>query len=211
MYFRRRRLFVVIFTLLLTTFIYVFELFSSDGAVVIEYTQVTFAEHQCEGTSQVTRKTQGAVRKKLILFFTTLYNRIPIFYPDHLKCCEPFECELTLDKWKFLDSDAVIFHGRDLPAAKNMPKLRSTKQRWVFYSMENPYHSKIVPEEYNGMFNWTMTYERRSDIYEPYGYYINKPIETGTVIGLCSVSLRSSYQIIWRIKINVSPMCDSSC
>ena len=136
----------------------------------VEYHHVRFGEHnECAQHKSVPKFPNG--RRKLILFYTTIFDRFVVFHPDEYKCCEPFNCELTTDKSRLLLSDAVIFHGRDLPEAKAMPKQRRAEQRWLFFSHESPFHSKLVTSDYNGIFNWTMTYERRADIFEPYGYY----------------------------------------
>lgn len=184
MYLRRNRFFLLIIFVLCTTLFYILGLFFNKNNAVendVGYKHVLFGEHKCPTAR--TKEHRKAARKKLILFYTTIYDDRLVFYPDRLKCCEPFECEITVDKSKMLQSDAVIFHGRDLPKANKMPThLRTAKQRWIFYTMENSYHSKIVPGDYNGMFNWTMTYERRADIYEPYGMYAQKADETGTCL-----------------------------
>ena len=189
--FRRRRAFTIVsFVLFCISCLWYFGFVSQEEP--IEYHHVRFGEHnQCANT--INRHSMPKVSsgpKKLILFYTTIFDRITVFYPEEYKCCEPFHCEITTNKSKLLQSDAVIFHGRDLPKAKHMPiKPRNAKQRWVFYSLESPIHSKIVPSEYNGMFNWTMTYERRSDIFEPYGFYTKKITRQST--GLYVIVLRT--------------------
>ncbi|XP_046856219.1 3-galactosyl-N-acetylglucosaminide 4-alpha-L-fucosyltransferase FUT3-like [Xenia sp. Carnegie-2017] len=141
------------------------------------YKHVRFDEkHEC--VENATTSYNGA--KKLILFYTTIFEDLPIFHTDTLRwrCCQPFNCHITTDKSRFGESDAVVFHARDLPSAEHMPlKERRTSQRWIYFTMECPYYSKIIPKDYNGMFNWTMTYDRRSDIHQPYGSYTKKLIE----------------------------------
>ncbi|XP_028395424.1 alpha-(1,3)-fucosyltransferase fut-1-like [Dendronephthya gigantea] len=162
----RRCVLVYIFFLL---FCLSFLWFFVHQTIPVEYHHVRFGEHHECTSHKFIPKVAG--QKRLILFYTTIFDRVTVFYPNELQCCEPFNCEITTDKSRLLESDAVVFHGRDLPLGVKMPKQRTAKQRWVFYSMENPFYSKIVTSDYNGMFNWTMTYERRSDVYEPYGYY----------------------------------------
>ena len=142
-----------------------------------EYHHVRFGKHdECRHYKNIRKISHG--RKKLILFYTTIFDRITVFYPEEYDCCEPLNCEITTDKRRLLESDAVVFHGRDLPLAKHMPKQRTASQRWVFFSHESPFHSKLVPSDYNDMFNWTMTYERRADLYMPYGHYSRKTHNT---------------------------------
>ncbi|EDO40397.1 predicted protein, partial [Nematostella vectensis] len=87
-------------------------------------------------------------------------------------------CRLTYNKSELTISDAVVFHGRDLPSVKHMKELIKQKppsQRWVFFILENPHHTWKPLDKLNGMFNWTMTYRRDSDIFAPYGMYYEDP------------------------------------
>lgn len=83
--------------------------------------------------------------------------------------------ELTDDTQLLRQSDAVILHGRDMPS--ELPRQRSTNQRWVYVIQENSHYTTPEPSKYNGVFNWTMTYKRSSDIWAPYGSYRKKNID----------------------------------
>lgn len=167
---RFRRNFYVRLTLFLLLFL-LFLWLVYELEEPVEYKHVHFGKHNLCTHNKDVPYVSNYGRKKVILFYTTIFDRITVFYPEELDCCEPFNCEITTDRNRLLQSDAVIFHGRDLPKAKLMPTQRTAEQRWVFYTHESPFHSKIMPSDYNSMFNWTMTYERRADIYEPYGLY----------------------------------------
>ena len=71
-------------------------------------------------------------------------------------------CRLTNNRSLIEQSDAIIFHIRDLNVASDMPTFRSAQQRWVFYIVESPPHTfqeetlKYLPQHY--WFNWTFTY-----------------------------------------------------
>ncbi len=182
-FYRRRTLTIVIFLLSCFSCLWLFG-FVYRKAEPVEYNHVHFGKHdECARYRSAPKVSNG--RQKLILFYTTIYKRITVFYPEEYQCCEPLNCEITTDKSRLLESDAVLFHGRDLPSGKHMPKQRTPKQRWVFFTHECPFHSKIVASDYNGMFNWTMTYERRADVYLPYGYYTKK-IDGKKLTGLYS-------------------------
>ncbi|XP_068749382.1 3-galactosyl-N-acetylglucosaminide 4-alpha-L-fucosyltransferase FUT3-like [Montipora capricornis] len=83
-------------------------------------------------------------------------------------------CKFTHKQRELEVSDAVVFHGRDLPSVshmKNIEKRKPSKQRWVFYVLESPINTHLHFASLNGLFNWTMTYRIDSDIFLPYGYY----------------------------------------
>ena len=83
------------------------------------------------------------------------------------------EFEVTYDKQRFMDSDLVVFHARNMPRLDHMKELlksRPSSQRWVFALWESPKKSPDTTP-FNGLFNMTWTYRRDSDIWSPYGNY----------------------------------------
>ncbi|XP_032878295.1 alpha-(1,3)-fucosyltransferase 4 [Amblyraja radiata] len=80
-------------------------------------------------------------------------------------------CQLTTDRRRYVLSQAVIIHHRDLQSRLDqLPSgRRPIAQRWIWMNFESPTHSYQL-EQLNGIFNWTMTYRRESDIFVPYGY-----------------------------------------
>ncbi|XP_027050975.1 galactoside 3(4)-L-fucosyltransferase-like [Pocillopora damicornis] len=119
---------------------------------------------------------------KLVLFYTTLFgerpwrglsndynftnwNRIP---------CAVQACRISYNRKDLNRSDAVIFHGRDLPSVSHMKRIMKFKtphQRWVYFTHESPQFTFYEPWLYNGFFNWTMSYRRDSDFFVPYRTY----------------------------------------
>ncbi|XP_065321353.1 4-galactosyl-N-acetylglucosaminide 3-alpha-L-fucosyltransferase 9-like [Gordionus sp. m RMFG-2023] len=88
------------------------------------------------------------------------------------KHCKYSSCELLNDKTQLSNSDALLFHIRDIG---ELPFNHSYNQIWIFYMMESPiltcsnspnisYHL----DKYDYIFNWTITYLPQSDIYRPY-------------------------------------------
>ncbi|KAL7642682.1 UNVERIFIED_CONTAM: hypothetical protein RMT77_007247 [Armadillidium vulgare] len=67
------------------------------------------------------------------------------------------------DKIPLEKFDAVIIHFKGLEK-KNLPKKRSRHQRYIFYESEPPPQSGEYPQNFEGIFNWTLTYRRDSDI-----------------------------------------------
>jgi alpha-1,3-fucosyltransferase len=103
-------------------------------------------------------------------------------------------CLTTTDRGLFNDSDAVIFHGRDLHANDLPPAAwRRPHQQFVFYLLESPVHtdlSMLNQPVFIHYFNRTMTYRRDSDIVElhPYGRLrcIHRPAVSAAVFNSCA-------------------------
>ena len=113
---------------------------------------------------------------KVILFYTTWFGspNWPGFDAEQNVSCGQLTCRLTHNRDELQKSNAVIFHGRDLPsgtALKKVEKSKPSKQRWIYFLMESPLNAGRNPALFNGMFNWTMTYRLDSDYLVPYGYY----------------------------------------
>ena len=88
--------------------------------------------------------------------------------------CRFSNCEVTYDNNRINESDVVIFHGRDMPPTNFLIQYSRTArpkyQRWAYYILENPLNT---PDRrpLDGLFNWTMTYRKESDIWLPYKKY----------------------------------------
>ena len=119
---------------------------------------------------------------KLVLFYTPLFGKSPwpglekdfnFTHWNHIPC-DVQSCRVTYNKSDLSRSDAVIFHGRDLPSVmdmKHIVKQKPPQQRWVYFIHESPKFTFYDPSLYNGYFNWTMTYRRDSDFFVPYRTY----------------------------------------
>ncbi|XP_077554140.1 alpha-(1,3)-fucosyltransferase C-like [Haemaphysalis longicornis] len=78
-------------------------------------------------------------------------------------------CHITNDRRTLNDSDAVLFHGKDINL-RDMPKWRSPGQIWVYWSMEPPtYPYTDSLKHLKNTFNWSMTYRLDSDVVTYYG------------------------------------------
>lgn len=83
------------------------------------------------------------------------------------KDCPVSACVLenTTTKTRSIEEyDAVIFYHLNT----SCPKKRSKKQRYIFFSLESPYHTDFSLPNASNFFNWTMTYRRDSDVHFPY-------------------------------------------
>ena len=83
--------------------------------------------------------------------------------------CSHSNCLLTDDRRHLSNSDAVLFHWRDINN-KDLPKEHKPDQKWVLYNWESPhYTSEEAIKPLVDDIDWMMTYRRDSDIYVPYG------------------------------------------
>lgn len=113
---------------------------------------------------------------KQILMYTSWFGRYPWPLDSELKKRCPHKCLYTFNKCDLLQSDAVVFHEQDLVSSSALKRVaaylgRNSSQRWVYYTHENPQNAKNNPASYNGVFNWTITYRRDSEVFHPYFHY----------------------------------------
>ena len=132
--------------------------FSKDKIVIIIFT--SFFNHKLWGGGTATEKRIKG---------------------DISKCKENIsnECIVTYNHTNFQDADALLFHGRNVEregkySPSNLIKLRhDTKayhQKWIFLSQETPVKGEDFKyQSYDSVFNWTITYNRNSDVLLPYG------------------------------------------
>ena len=73
----------------------------------------------------------------------------------------------------FQNAKVVVFHPYDFNF-KHLPRERPKGQLWVWLNLEPPKYVKYLGKT-NGHFNYTASYKTNSDIFLPYGYFIEKP------------------------------------
>ncbi|XP_075528381.1 alpha-(1,3)-fucosyltransferase 7-like isoform X2 [Dermacentor variabilis] len=123
------------------------------------------------GTTDTQRQQQ---RKPVtILFWTAVFDSQSKMVSgadsglvSYNSCSVP--CFLTRDRALIRSADAVVIHDRDANG-RDLPRYRAEHQRWVYWNMEAPPNSR--PEKMaslRGVFNWTYTYRRDSDVPHPY-------------------------------------------
>jgi hypothetical protein len=82
-------------------------------------------------------------------------------------------CILTTDPSCFDRADLVLFSAYTVDQSKDPPRRTRPSQLWAFFSLESPvnimFRSKPSYDTWNGLFNWTITYRRDSDVHAPYG------------------------------------------
>ncbi|XP_046546800.1 glycoprotein 3-alpha-L-fucosyltransferase A-like [Haliotis rubra] len=112
---------------------------------------------------------------------------------DH---CYLRSCEISTNEAHISSADAVIVNGVNLPSSKH-PNT-NMNQVWIMYGWEAPlhYHSNtIFRSDWNGRFNWTLTYRLDSDIPFPY----NRILYTGGTVNISDVLRRKSRSIAWFV------------
>lgn len=101
--------------------------------------------------------------------------------------CPSLPCHYTTDRNKLNVSDAVLFNVYDTDVdlevediKTQLPPYRFEHQRWVFFTVEPPTMRPVSKKiaRLDGLFNWTMTYRRDSDIYAHFGKLLLTPNQT---------------------------------
>ncbi|XP_031553136.1 glycoprotein 3-alpha-L-fucosyltransferase A-like [Actinia tenebrosa] len=151
-------------------------------------------------------------KPKRVLMYTTWFGISPwpgvkansYFSDGNGNLCPVSNCVFTYDKEELENSDAVIFHARDIPSIETMRTIslnkNRLKQRWIYYSHESPYYILHDPTAYNYFFNWTMTYRYKSDIFMPYRYYRKiTPEERMKVIQGVNYAQAKDKLIAWSV------------
>ena len=128
--------------------------------------------------------TSTIKKRKLIMISLALYNAqknigemrgVPFAYNftdvDGTQC-PVSNCEVTYNRSRLDESDAVLFDGRiihefDIKHLEEM-RGRSRQQIWLWMMHESPQFTYYNVSDFDGFFNWSMTYRPSSDIYAPY-------------------------------------------
>ncbi|GFY64662.1 alpha-(1,3)-fucosyltransferase C [Trichonephila inaurata madagascariensis] len=142
-------------------------------------------------------------RMKLILLWSSLFSGLEFLKNsfNHSSCSEK-KCEITSDRRRLMESDAVMFHLRTV-SMTDIPRSRSSRQKWIFFSLEAPPYSHFHGFAFmKDMFNWTMTYRSDSDIVLPYGRVIRKDRSTFRLDNL---------RLLWKQKRKMATWMVSHC
>ncbi|XP_033726453.1 alpha-(1,3)-fucosyltransferase C-like [Pecten maximus] len=99
----------------------------------------------------------------------TYYNRPPWISQHVFDTCED-RCEM-ISSSNYKNSDVVVFHAPTLRRSEPLRKYKG--QTWVFHDMEPPF---LVPyfKKWKRLFNWTLSYRRDADIFNPYSLFTRK-------------------------------------
>ncbi|XP_072908310.1 alpha-(1,3)-fucosyltransferase 7 isoform X1 [Hemitrygon akajei] len=118
-------------------------------------------------------------------------------------------CILTCNKSMFHRANVVAFHHRELQNnISNLPhQKRPHNQKWLWVSLESPSNTKGI-HHLNGLFNWTMTYKRDSDIFIPYGHLMKRSQHTDVSIPeksfLATWVISNYHRKSWRAEVHLN-------
>ncbi|XP_031355594.1 glycoprotein 3-alpha-L-fucosyltransferase A-like isoform X1 [Photinus pyralis] len=94
--------------------------------------------------------------------------------------CSVNKCRITYKDDDLPIADLVLFHMHRIKNLHDLPhNKRVQKQIWAFLTDESPYHTFLYSKDnritdYDGVFNWSMSYRMHSDIPVPYGRTLSK-------------------------------------
>ena len=142
---------------------------------------------------------------KRILVYTSFFGRKPWPMANATenyteRCgCDFDGCEITYDQSKLDQSDIVLFHGRNMPNLKEVNKKRPLNQLWLYFIMENAFHSPDVGP-IDRYFNLTSSYRFNSNIRYPYRYHMRiPPSEVKKVQPVVNYAKGKTKQIAWGV------------
>ena len=121
--------------------------------------------HLTKSDNKTNNFLNEAKSKKLIVLWTPFFGQT-----DYLQStfenndCLVNNCVFTSNRSFLHESDALIFHLRDLNL-KDWPPYRRPDQRYVLLNHESPPNSPQVLHKLEGLINWTATYRHESDIF----------------------------------------------
>lgn len=114
-------------------------------------------------------------------------------YFEDLKCPET-KCTITSNRTylsSIRDFDALLFFAHNKGDMKEYPRPsdRRAEQIYIVSMLETPPHTWRTFEKDHQYFNWTMSYRFESDVFWPYGYFVDSATEN---------VITPSMQPIWR-------------
>ncbi|XP_034193425.1 4-galactosyl-N-acetylglucosaminide 3-alpha-L-fucosyltransferase 9 [Osmia lignaria lignaria] len=122
--------------------------------------------------------------------------------------CTVNKCVLSYQMKDIDTADAVVFHLHLTKGISELPFRTRQNQRWIFLADESPIHTFLYGNqqisEYNGLFNWSMTYRMDSDIPVPYGRTVLKSFINSSDTGF-------SEDFIRKLKTKLVTVMGSNC
>ena len=153
-------------------------------------------------------------KTKVILLYTTWFRRKVWKYTftgtqlhTHFEECPGHKnCLATYNRTRLQTAHAVLFHGSDIELERNryypaskLIKLRQTvpkRQKWVYLSHEKPLADASIYAPYDGLFNWTATFSRRSNVFIPYVSYAKSSKPHGEKRNFAEGKTK---QVVWAV------------
>ncbi|XP_023932051.1 alpha-(1,3)-fucosyltransferase fut-1-like [Lingula anatina] len=148
-------------------------------------------------STQATSPVSG--KPKLVLSWTPVpgmdYMTLRTYKKPEFKSlgCPISNCIYTEDKSLADKSDAIVFIARSL--GKKPKKL--PHQRWVWVTHESSCNSGENGGVWEGMFNWTMTFRRDSDIFAP--WFFLKKRDKPLIKNFTEITLKKTKMVAWFV------------
>ncbi|XP_064599190.1 3-galactosyl-N-acetylglucosaminide 4-alpha-L-fucosyltransferase FUT3-like [Liolophura sinensis] len=147
----------------------------------------------------------NSTRVKKILMWTGFFGNTS-FIPKNISIGKNRYCIGTHNRTQLLSSDLVIMHARDMKqGAKSLPPERRPFQRWAYFVLESPFNRGLDVRQFNGIFNWTLTYRDDTDVAMPY-FHVRKRERP-----LTPANYRELYANIYRSKSKLISYVNSHC
>ncbi|KAK7084032.1 Galactoside 3(4)-L-fucosyltransferase [Halocaridina rubra] len=140
---------------------------------------------------------------KRILLWNDMYGKLHYTFglgrePFIRAGCPINKCITTSNRTRYplLDIDALVWHFRS--SDKELPKLRSSHTRYVFWMQESPMNLYGDLQLYNNIFNWTFTYRLDSDFPSPAGFVMRRSKIDYTVLTFKAAQQKNKF-IAWFV------------
>ncbi|XP_069106355.1 alpha-(1,3)-fucosyltransferase C-like isoform X1 [Argopecten irradians] len=121
---------------------------------------------------------------------------------DVFKNCE-YACVLT-EGSDYASADIVIWQGTEMPV---YPPRKYNNQSWVFHTMEPPPLHVYTTHLWDGLINWTISYRRDSDFYNPYGIFRTIPNNSIPSSDTDLLNWEQRLSMLWFVSNCYVPSC----
>uniref|UniRef100_A0A224YN01 Fucosyltransferase n=1 Tax=Rhipicephalus zambeziensis TaxID=60191 RepID=A0A224YN01_9ACAR len=181
----------------------------ATAATIITTTTNTLAKENAWTPFHYRRMNDGKPDLPRILFWTQIYGwwfsgltEEGVAELEYKGC--PDRCYIANHRSMLNISDAVVFYGHDLDP-EQMPEERAPFQKWVYWSLEPPWHTPVaLLRGLNNTINWTMTYRLDSDILDNY-------VTMTKLMPAKQPYSKQSLERIWKRKFKMAAWAVSSC
>ena len=168
---RRRASFIVIFAMAIFFNIYLYNF----AVTPADETQTMVST---DGLKSVFSGNFNRSNPKILLW-TTFFGKM-LWYEESKNVFSEIcnsDCILTANRSEIETADAIVFHLNDITWGGHMgyvfghpfPKYRRPDQVWILHNLEPITMVWGSFSAWQGLFNWTWSYPRGSDVYAPYG------------------------------------------
>ncbi|KAJ3649183.1 hypothetical protein Zmor_020938 [Zophobas morio] len=144
-----------------------------------QYRNALLSQYTINEIRAVRPRTASTGMKK-ILYWTPMFQELNFNLGLGAKIfenCTYTNCYTTYhkDELPVEEFDAILFHGIEYREdAFGKPEKRKPNQVYIFSNQESPIYTPHFIKDYNGFYNWTMSFRLDSDVLRPYGFIDKK-------------------------------------